>query len=155
MNLLPPGLTRVLLDDGSTAVEVALKMALQFWSGRGGPGDYGARARITATRSVPWRWRAMCSAPFAEHLFEVARLPDPSSDAGGAATIAALDRLLDSRGPELAAVIVEPLLLGAGGMRVWDAGVLRAIANRLHCRCVSTPRWARLSSSVTSSRQRP
>jgi adenosylmethionine-8-amino-7-oxononanoate aminotransferase len=69
--------------------------------------------------------------PFAGHLFEVARLPDPSGHAGGTATIAALDRLLAAGGGrDLAAVIVEPLLLGAGGMRVWDASILRAIRER-------------------------
>jgi adenosylmethionine-8-amino-7-oxononanoate aminotransferase len=58
----------------------------------------------------------------------VARLPDPSADAAG--TVAALDHLIDARGAQLAAVIVEPLLLGAGGMRVWDAATLRAIRER-------------------------
>jgi len=131
--LLPPGLTRVFFsDDGSTAVEVALKMALQFWTGRGERrpliaalehayhGDtFGAMAASA---------RGLFTEPFAGQLFEVARLPDPSAD--GAATLAELDRLLDTRGAELAAVIVEPLLLGAGGMRVWDASVLRAIRER-------------------------
>jgi adenosylmethionine-8-amino-7-oxononanoate aminotransferase len=131
--LLPAGLTRVFFsDDGSTAVEVALKMALQFWTGRGERrpliaalehayhGDtFGAMAASA---------RGVFTAPFAGHLFEVARLPDPSE--GGAATIAELDRVLDTRGAELAAVIVEPLLLGAGGMRVWDAATLRAIRER-------------------------
>jgi adenosylmethionine---8-amino-7-oxononanoate aminotransferase len=131
--VLPPGLTRVFFsDDGSTAVEVALKMALQFWTGRGERrpliaalehayhGDtFGAMAASA---------RGVFTEPFAGHLFEVARLPDPSVD--GAATLTALDRVLDTRGAELAAVIVEPLLLGAGGMRVWDAVTLRAIRER-------------------------
>ena len=133
VDILPPGLTRVFFsDDGSTAVEVALKMALQYWAGRGERrpliaalenayhGDtFGAMAASA---------RGMFTEPFAGHLFEVARLPDPSVD--GTATVAALDRLLDTRGAELAAVIVEPLLLGAGGMRVWDAATLRAIRER-------------------------
>jgi adenosylmethionine-8-amino-7-oxononanoate aminotransferase len=133
--VLPPGLTRVFFsDDGSTAVEVALKMALQFWAGRGEQrplvaalehayhGDtFGAMAASA---------RGVFTAPFTGQLFEVARLPDPSADEGGAATIAELDHVLEMRGAELAAVIVEPLLLGAGGMRVWDAGTLRAIRER-------------------------
>jgi adenosylmethionine---8-amino-7-oxononanoate aminotransferase len=135
--VLPPGLTRVFFsDDGSTAVEVALKMALQFWTGRGEQrpliaalehayhGDtFGAMAASA---------RGVFTEPFTTHLFEVARLPDPSADGagGGAATIAALEHLLDTRGAELAAVIVEPLLLGAGGMRLWEAATLRAIRER-------------------------
>ena len=49
------------------------------------------------------------------------RLPDPSVGD----TLRALDDLIDSRGTELAALIVEPLLLGAGGMHVWDERVLQ------------------------------
>jgi adenosylmethionine-8-amino-7-oxononanoate aminotransferase len=107
-------------------------MALQFWSGRGEQrpliaalehayhGDtFGAMAASA---------RGVFTAPFTDHLFEVARLPDPSADAAG--TVAALDHLIDARGAQLAAVIVEPLLLGAGGMRVWDAATLRAIRER-------------------------
>jgi adenosylmethionine-8-amino-7-oxononanoate aminotransferase len=59
-------------------------------------------------------------------LFEVARLPDPSVGD----TIAALDALIAARGPELAAVIVEPLVLGASGMRVWDEQILKDIRAR-------------------------
>jgi adenosylmethionine-8-amino-7-oxononanoate aminotransferase len=59
-------------------------------------------------------------------LFEVARLPDPSEGD----TLKALDELIDARGRELAAVIVEPLLLGAGGMRVWDERVLVGVRER-------------------------
>ena len=59
-------------------------------------------------------------------LFEVARLPDPTEGD----TIAALDALIAARGTELAAVIVEPLVLGASGMRVWDEQVLQDIRAR-------------------------
>ncbi|MEO7361980.1 MAG: aminotransferase class III-fold pyridoxal phosphate-dependent enzyme, partial [Gemmatimonadaceae bacterium] len=60
--------------------------------------------------------------------FEVARLPDPS----GGDTIAALETLIEARGGELAAVIVEPLLLGAGGMQVYDERVLQAMRTLTH-----------------------
>jgi adenosylmethionine-8-amino-7-oxononanoate aminotransferase len=59
-------------------------------------------------------------------LFEVARLPDPSEGD----TVGALEALLERRGHELAAVIVEPLVLGASGMRVWDTAVLQALRAR-------------------------
>lgn len=131
--LLPPGLSRVFLsDDGSTAVEVALKMAVQYWEQRG-----QARPLVAALEhayhgdtfgAMAASARSVFTAPFDRQLFEVARLPDPSEN--GDATLAALDRLLESRGAELAAVIVEPLLLGAGGMRVWDPETLRAIRQK-------------------------
>lgn len=130
---LPRGLTRIFYsDNGSTAVEVAIKMSLQSFANRGKPrrlvaalenayhGDtFGAMA--AGARSV-------FTAPFDELLFEVARLPDPSEGD----TLSALDALIESRGNELAAVIVEPLLLGAGGMRVWDERVLQGIRSRTH-----------------------
>lgn len=125
---LPRGLTRVFLsDNGSTAVEVAIKMSMQSYANAGKPrrliaalenayhGDtFGAMAASA---------RSMFNAPFDPLLFEVARLPDPSEGD----TIAALTKLIAERGSELAAVIVEPLLIGAGGMHVYDERVLQAI----------------------------
>jgi len=133
VRLLPAGLERVFYsDDGSTAVEVALKLALQYWHNRGEHrpviaalehayhGDtFGAMAASD---------RSVFTAPFSEHLFRVERLPDPSVDAEQ--TLHALDRLLDGNTRRLAAVIVEPLLLGAGGMRLFDPQVLTAIRAR-------------------------
>lgn len=125
---LPAGLTRVFYsDDGSTAVEVAIKMALQFWRnlGRDRPlvaalehayhGDtFGAMSASA---------RSVFTSGFEGHLFEVARLPDPvEGDPAGA-----LEALLDARGADLAALIVEPLLLGAGGMRVWSPSTLKRL----------------------------
>jgi adenosylmethionine-8-amino-7-oxononanoate aminotransferase len=130
----PAGLTRTFFtDDGSTAVEAGVKIALQWWHNRGEPrrlvaalehayhGDTFGAMSVSA--------RGVFSAPFEAGLFEVARLPDPSAG-DGAATVAALDALLAARGDELAAVIVEPLVLGAGGMRMWRAETLRDIAER-------------------------
>jgi adenosylmethionine-8-amino-7-oxononanoate aminotransferase len=125
---LPAGLTRVFFsDDGSTAVEVALKMALQYWWNQG-----SRRALVAALEhayhgdtfgAMSTSARDMFTAPYEGHLFEVARLPDPTEGD----TVAALADLLEARGDELAAVIVEPLLLGAGGMRVWEPETLRRI----------------------------
>jgi len=124
----PAELTRVFFsDDGSTAVEVALKIALQYSRHRGEPrrlivalenayhGDTFGAMSVSA--------RGLFTEPFAEHLFEVARLPDPV----GHDVPAALESLIRSRGRDIAAVIVEPMLLGAGGMRVWSADALRAV----------------------------
>ena len=131
VSILPAGLERVFYsDDGSTAVEVAVKMALQFWRHRG-----ERRPLIAALENayhgdtfgaMSASARGVFTEAFADHLFEVARLPDPTEGD----TVAALDRLLEARGKEVAAVIVEPLLLAAGGMRMWPERTLRAIRQR-------------------------
>jgi adenosylmethionine-8-amino-7-oxononanoate aminotransferase len=124
----PAGLTRVFFsDDGSTAVEVALKIALRYSQHRGEPrrlivavenayhGDTFGAMSVSA--------RGLFTDAFADHLFDVARLPDPVN--GDVAT--ALEDLVRLRGRDIAAVIVEPMLLGAGGMRVWSGDALRAL----------------------------
>ena len=124
----PAGLTRVFFsDDGSTAVEVAVKIALQYWRHRGENrkliaglenayhGDTFGAMSVSA--------RGLFTDPFEGHLFEVARLPDPVDHD----VVAALSTLIDERGDDLAAVIVEPMLLGAGGMRMWSADALQGI----------------------------
>jgi len=117
-------------DNGSTAVEVAIKLSLQSFANQGKPkrliaalehayhGDtFGAMAAGA---------RGVFTQMYEPLLFEVARLPDPSEGD----TLRALDTLIASRGSELAAVIVEPLILGAGGMRVWDERVLQQMRAR-------------------------
>jgi adenosylmethionine-8-amino-7-oxononanoate aminotransferase len=124
----PPGLDRVFFsDDGSTAVEVAIKIALQYWQNRGTSrrlivamdnayhGDTFGAMSVSA--------RGLFTAPFAEQLFEVARLPDPVDHD----VVAAFEALTAIRGHDIAALIVEPMLLGAGGMRMWSAEALRAL----------------------------
>jgi adenosylmethionine-8-amino-7-oxononanoate aminotransferase len=124
----PSGLERVFFsDDGSTAVEVAVKIALQSWKNRGKDrrtivalenayhGDTFGAMSVSA--------RGLFTEPFANLLFAVERLPDPMTHDVGAA----LRDLIARKGNELAAVIVEPMLLGAGGMRMWSAEALREV----------------------------
>ena len=128
VRIAPAGLTRVFLsDDGSTSVEVAVKMALQYWRNAG-----DSRSRVVALEhayhgdtfgAMSVSARSVFNSAFANELFDVVRLPDPSE--GDAAR--AFADVLDKRGNEIAAVIVEPMLLGAGGMRMWSAAVLRAL----------------------------
>jgi len=130
----PRGLNRVFYsDNGSTAVEVAVKIAIQYWQNRGEHrrlflalenayhGDTFGAMSVSA--------RGLFTDPFAEQLFQVTRLPDPLED-DGRAVIAALEHVLDTRGADVAALIAEPLLLGAGGMRVWSAATLKALRER-------------------------
>jgi len=118
----PPGLSRVFYsDDGSTAVEVALKIARQAAVQRGQPqrtvfvalehgyhGDtFGA---MSAGDPAPF------FEPYRPLLFEVVRVP---------ADAAAVRRALCELGDRAAALILEPRVQGAGGMRMHDAAFLR------------------------------
>ena len=125
---VPSGLNRVFFsDDGSTAVEVAVKIALQHWQMR------GERRRLIVALENAYHGdtfgamsvsaRGLFTDPFAEKLFEVVHLPDPVHGEPAAA----LEQLLRTRKSEVAALIVEPLVLGSGGMRMWSADKLRAL----------------------------
>jgi adenosylmethionine-8-amino-7-oxononanoate aminotransferase len=127
---LPDGLSRVFFsDNGSTAVEVALKMAYQYWSNQGQPrttflafdgayhGDtFGAMA--VGSRSI-------FSDVFADLLFEVEFLPFPATYRGDdsvleteAQVLTQLEQKLQHQPDRYAGVIIEPLVQGAGGMRM-------------------------------------
>jgi adenosylmethionine---8-amino-7-oxononanoate aminotransferase len=134
--LLPGDLDRVFFSDsGSVAVEVALKMAAQYWINCGvkGRSEFvafkgGYHGDTTGAMAVSDSEEGM-HAVFAG-LLPRHRLVDlPRNDASGAA----LDKLLRERGDGIAGIIVEPLVQGAGGMRFHDAIVLkhlRALANK-------------------------
>ena len=115
-------------DDGSTAVEAALKMALQYWHNRGTPrrtilalrnGYHGDTFGAMAVSS-----RGAYNGPFEELLFEVRFIDAPSA---GRET-AALDQLRALlRDEPAAAFIYEPLIQGAGGMRMYEPAALDAL----------------------------
>lgn len=120
----PRGLERVhFSDDGSTAVEVAIKIAFQYWQQIG-----AAQRRRFVTLAGAYHGdtlgavglagrRSDFFGVFAPLVFEALQ-PD---DVDG------LARIVDERGSEIAAIVVEPLLQGAGGMRMQPPSTLARI----------------------------
>jgi adenosylmethionine---8-amino-7-oxononanoate aminotransferase len=144
VDLAPAGLNHVFFsDNGATAVEVALKMAFQYWRQRSDPrpekdtfialGDayHGDTLGGVSVGGVA-RFHAM----FEPLLFEVRRLPapDPERLPAGVPTehacghyLAAAETLLSEHHRRIAAVIVEPLVQAAAGMIVHPPGYLRGL----------------------------
>jgi len=127
--IMPPALTRIFFSDsGSTSVEVALKMALGYWSNRGEPRhrvlvmEHSYHGDTIGAMSVGAR--GVFNAAYSPLLFDVGTLPFPAPGAEQA-TLDALERLC-REAP--AALIVEPLILGAGGMLIYPARVLAEMA---------------------------
>lgn len=156
VGVLPHGLSRVFYsDNGSTAVEVALKMASQYWSNRGEhrrvfitlQHAYHGDTVGAMSASAP----SVFTAPFAPMLFEVARAHAPycyrcplqlerstcdveclgrssrPPAVAGDSWRETLGELLVRHGKNVAAVLVEPMLQGAGGMIVWPAEFLAGV----------------------------
>jgi adenosylmethionine-8-amino-7-oxononanoate aminotransferase len=124
VELAPPGLTRVFYSDsGSTAAEIALKMAFQYWRQRG-----EGRTRFVALRhayhgdtigSVSVGGIDLFHSLYRPLLFDTSKA-EPG-DAGH------MERLLAAHAGQVAAVIMEPLVQGAAGMLVHPDGYLRAV----------------------------
>jgi len=121
-------------DSGSTSVEVALKMALGFWSNRGEPRhrvlvlEHSYHGDTIGAMSVGAR--GVFNRAYAPLLFDVGTVPFPR-EGTEQATLDALEA--ECRKADTACFIVEPLILGAGGMLVYPATVLaemRAICSR-------------------------
>ncbi len=154
VTVAPPGLTRVFYsDNGSTAVEVAMKMALQYWGNRGD----ARRTFVTLRHAYHGDTVGAMSAsedsvftrPFAPMLFDVVRAHAPycyrcpvgldpatchvecaAAGPHGAAprqAEATLEAILEQHVGRVAAVLVEPMLQGAGGMIVWPARFLASV----------------------------
>ena len=133
VSMAPEGLEHVFLcDSGSVSVEVAVKMCLQYWRSAG---------RSAKRRLLTWRggyhgdtfmamsvcdpkggMHAMWDGVVARQVFAPA--PPAGLDPGYAATLAGL---IEEHADSLAAVIVEPVVQGAGGMRFHDPGYLRVL----------------------------
>lgn len=131
--IMPAALTRVFFSDsGSTSVEVALKMALGYWLGRGEP-----RHRIVVMQhsyhgdtigAMSVGARGAFNRAYAPLLFDVTTIPFPAAGREQETLDA-----LEAACADAAALIVEPLILGAGGMMIYSAAVLaemRAVCAR-------------------------
>src|SRR5438105_1451089 len=127
VEIAPQGLTRVFYSDsGSTAVEIALKIAFQYWQQQGG--KHARRTRFVSLReayhgdtigSVSVGGIDLFHAAYRPLLFE-----SPKAEPGDTAD---MERVLAEHGNEVAAVIVEPLVQGAAGILVHPPGYLRAV----------------------------
>jgi len=125
VELSPPGLERVFYSEsGSTAVEIALKMAFQYHRQRGGSGaertsfiTFEGAYHGDTIGSVSVGGIDLFHGAFGPLLFRSRRVPAGSAKA--------LERMLELHGREIAAVIVEPLVQGAAGILVQPPGFLR------------------------------
>ncbi len=129
--LLPGDLERVFFSEsGSVSVEVALKMALQYWRNRG----QAEKKRIVYFRhgyhGDTFATMALCDPEEGMHTLFAGSMPDQimAELPDTPELAAAFDRILATHAERIAAVIVEPLVQGAGGMHMHDPATLRHIA---------------------------
>ena len=129
--LLPGDLERVFFtESGSVAVEVALKMAIQYWRNKG----QAQKRRIVHFRhgyhGDTFATMALCDPEEGMHTLFAGTMPEqimaelPRDEK----LRRAFDLLLETHGERVAAVIIEPLVQGAGGMQMHDAATLACVA---------------------------
>lgn len=126
VDLLPgSALSRVFFsDNGSTAIECAMRMALQFWKQNDHPGRDTILAFDRAYHGDTLGAASVGGIPILKGSgndfgYRVQRVPD----------FAALDLLTTEQTSHLAAVIIEPLIQGSAGMRLWPKGMLAKLSD--------------------------
>ena len=142
VEVLPEGLHRIFYsDDGSTAVEAALKMAYQYWSNRGEPErrlfvslEFAYHGDTVGTMSVSEE--SVFTKAFEDLLFRVARADAPycyrcplglERSTCAIDCLGSLEQILREEKGRVAGVIVEPMLQAAGGMIVWPREFLSGV----------------------------
>ena len=142
VELLPDGLSRVFYsDNGSTAVEVALKLTVQYWHNQGNEArrtfislDHAYHGDTVGAMSVSEA--SSFTLPFSSMLFPVVRAHDPycyhcpvGLDRAHCQIdcLGSLETQLKNHGDTVAGVIVEPMLQGAGGMVTWPSEFLSGV----------------------------
>jgi adenosylmethionine---8-amino-7-oxononanoate aminotransferase len=142
VEIVPPGLTRVFYSDaGATAVEIALKMAFQYWQLRGETKRTRFASLVEAYHgdtvgSISVGYSEAFHRYFKPILFDALRLTPPhvfrfyrglSEEDALAAAIDEARREIGAHASELAAVFVEPLMQGAAGMWAHPVEYLRSL----------------------------
>jgi adenosylmethionine-8-amino-7-oxononanoate transaminase len=153
VSITPPGLDRVFYsDNGSTAVEVALKMSVQYWRNTDHPekcriisldaGYHGDTVGCMSVSNVE-----LFRGAFDPLMFQAITAPTPhcddcilpcknksfgrlhwDTDDENPPCLASMERLLIQHADITAAIILEPLLMGAGGMLIYPPAYLRGVA---------------------------
>ncbi len=128
--LLPGNMSRIFYsDNGSTSTEVALKMSIQYWWNKGETG----RKKILAFKNayhgdtfgaMSVSDRSVFTLAFHDHLFEVIFIDTPTHE-----NIDGIKATIYQHGKEIAAFIYEPLIQGAGGMKMYDAFLMDELLN--------------------------
>jgi adenosylmethionine---8-amino-7-oxononanoate aminotransferase len=131
LKILPGNFSKIFYsDNGSTAVEVAIKMAIQFWRNESVNGQLSTvnRTKILAFRNsyhgdtfgaMSVSERSVFTISFQDYLFEVIFIDTPTEE-----NINELKKTISSLSNEIACFIYEPLLQAAGGMLMYDAQLL-------------------------------
>lgn len=132
-SVAPRGLTRThFSDDGSTAVEVATKIAFQYWQQNGKPSARKFVALAGAYHGDTLGAASLASLEefhgiFGPLFFEVLHAPHPSEHDGWSRVLETLESMFEREADQIAAMVVEPLVQGASGMRMHSPEVLRAL----------------------------
>ena len=138
VSLTPEPLQRVFLaDSGSVSVEVALKMAKQYWVAKGKPQKANMLAFHAGYHGDTWGAMGVCDPDNGMHklfsgsqggnIFAAAPPALDSEKDINTQYLAELEQQIQSNHQHLAAVIIEPVVQGAGGMRVYDPAYLSAL----------------------------